>query len=332
VIFPYLVGLLSPMKAPITYLLLAINLAVFVGTYADYNKSDSQLDSFLDDDLFIATQGSAFAVMIQKEPVKFSETLRDLARSAGLHEKGSLEVLGGFAMRNTDFMSRAQTFSFGGDEVAVSHWRKRLKEFMAVQDHNPSYRWGLSKVHDNWINWFTYQFAHAGFSHLFWNMVFLLIFGCFVESQLGGSFVAIGYVGGGLIGALSYSMLSGISYSPLVGASGAITGLIGLVAVGWWRKEPLQFLYVLIPTKDYMGVARLPSWLLGLVYLLPDLSHYLASSKEVGSVAYSAHIGGASFGALIAVGVIAGVLPKKQTAPALQTPSAFTEDSERIAS
>jgi membrane associated rhomboid family serine protease len=228
-------------------------------------------------------------------------------------------------MRNNDFMSRAQTFNFGGDDIAIAHWRKRLKDFMKVQDANPSYRWGLSRVHGGWMNWFTYQFAHAGFSHLFWNMIFLMIFGCFVESQLGSSFVAIGYIVGGLAGAWSYSVLSGISYSPLVGASGAVSGLIGLVTVAWWRREHLPFLYMLIPSREYMGIKLLPSWLLGLVFLLPDLSHYLSSTKEVGSVAYSAHIGGALFGALIAFGVTSGLLPKKEKAPQIVTPKLFEQ-------
>ncbi len=331
-IFPYLAGFLSPLKAPITYLLLALNLVVFFGTYHSYVASDKQLDDFLDDDAFIETQGSAFAIMIQKEPAKFSQTLRLLASGAVAQEKGSREVLGGFAMRNTEFMSRAQTFAFGGDAVAVAHWRERLKDFQALQDTNPSYRWGLSRVHNEWLNWFTYQFAHAGFSHLFWNMVFLLIFGCFVESQLGGSYVAIGYIASGVCGAWTYSLLSGISYSPLVGASGAVSGLIGMVTVAWWQKEPLPFLYVLIPTKGYMGIARLPSWLLGLVYLLPDFSHYLESSKEVGSVAYSAHIGGASFGALVAFGLLKGLLPKKERAPVLETPELLENQSDELAS
>lgn len=330
-IFPYLAGFLSPLKAPITYLLLVLNVVVFVSTLSAYNKSDVALDEFLDDTTFIRTQGSAFAAMIQKEPAHFSETLRSLAKAASRNEKLSLEALGGLALRNNSFMARAQTFNFGGDEVAVRNWRERLKEFMKIQDANPSYRFGLSQVHNEWLNWFTYQFAHAGFSHLFWNMIFLLIFGCFIESQLGGSFVAIGYVVGGLAGAWAYSALSGISYSPLVGASGAVSGLIGLVTVAWWRRERLPFLYMLIPSRDYMGIALLPSWLLGLVYLLPDLSHYLSSSKEIGSVAYSAHIGGAAFGALIAFGVIAGVLPKKEKAPPLETPSVFESQDNRAA-
>jgi membrane associated rhomboid family serine protease len=330
-IFPYLAGFLSPLKAPITYLLLAINVVVFAATFGAYTKSDAALDQFLDDETFIRTQGSAFAAMIEKEPTKFSQTLRSLSSAASRNEKLSLEALGGFALRNNDFMSRAQTFNFGGDEIAVEQWRAKLKQFMKLQDSNPSYRWGLSRVHAGWRNWFSYQFAHAGFAHLFWNMIFLLIFGCFVEARLGGSFVAIGYIIGGLAGAWAYSALSGISYSPLVGASGAVSGLIGLVTAAWWGRERLPFLYMLIPTREYMGIALLPSWLLGLVYLLPDLSHYLASSKEMGSVAYSAHIGGALFGALIAVGVRTGFLPVRRSAPLVQEPTAFDTGDSRAA-
>lgn len=295
-----------------TYLLLALNVFVFGVTYSSYTRSDQALDEFFDDDSFIQTQGSAFAVMIMREPQIFSETLRVLAKSAVAQEKNARELLGGFAMRNTAFMARAQTYAFGGDEIAIEHWRKRLKQFMAIQNQNPSYRFGVSQVHNEWINWFTYQFAHAGFQHLFWNMVFLLVFGCFVELRFGSSFVAVGYIVGGVVGAATYAGLSGISYSPLVGASGAISALIGLVTVACAGRERLSFLYVLIPVRGYMGLALLPSWLLALVYLLPDLSHYVASSREVGSVAYSAHMGGAFFGALVALILRMGLIPVKK--------------------
>ncbi len=323
-IFPYLAGILSPLRAPVTYLLLAINLFVFFGTYKTFESSDAQLDQYLDDRQFLTTQGAAFAVMIGREPRKFSPTLQSMAKSSEMHDQLALEALGGFALRNPDFMSRAQTFNFGGDEIAVETWRKKLLAFQKVQDLNPSFRWGVSQLHNSWTNWVSYQFSHAGFAHLFWNMVFLMIFGCFVEVMLGGAYVAVAYVAGGLVGAWAYSCLSGISYSPLVGASGAISGLIGLVAVAWWRAEKLPFLYVLIPVREYMGITRLPSWLLALVFLLPDLSHYVASSREVGSVAYSAHLGGAAFGAMIAAGILLGWLPKKKTAPELQVPLLLT--------
>lgn len=313
-IFPYLAGFLSPLRAPVTYLLLLLNVLVFVGTYIDFEKSNLQIDQFLDNQ-FLSTQGSAFAVMIDKEPAKFSATLRSLAKEGLNHDSNTLQALGGFALRNSDFMSRAQTFEFGGDEIAIANWRTKLIQFQKIQNLNPSFRWGISELHNDWKNYFSYQFSHAGFAHLFWNMIFLVIFGGFVELTLGGTYVAVAYLIGGFLGAVSYSALSGISYSPLVGASGAVSGLIGLVTVAWWRRENLPFLYVLIPVPEYMGFAKLPSWLLGLVFLLPDLSHYLASSREVGSVAYSAHIGGALFGSFIAFGVLGGWLPQKLTAP-----------------
>lgn len=314
-IFPYLAGFLSPLKAPVTYFLLFINLLVFGVTAVDFDSSSAAIDSFLDDD-FLNVQGSAFAAMIAREPQKFSVTLKTLAdETRGSNDVNALQALGGFALRNTDFMSRAQTFDFGGDEIAISRWRQKLVQFQKIQDENPSYRYGLSEMHQEWRNYFSYQFSHAGFAHLFWNMVFLVLFGCFVEKMLGGTFVIITYVAGGFLGAVVYSLLSGISYSPLVGASGAVSALIGLVTVAWWRREKLPFLYMLIPTPEYIGFALLPSWLLGLVFILPDVSHYLSSSREVGSVAYAAHIGGALFGSVIAGGVLAGWLPSKKTEP-----------------
>jgi membrane associated rhomboid family serine protease len=315
-IFPWLSGLLRPSKAPITYLFLFLNCLVYLGTYQNFDVADAQLDTYLEDDSFLETQGSAFAVMIAKEPKAFSGPLRALALRASKADSNARRTLGGFALRNSEFMNRAQTYSFGGDEVAVGRWRMRLLEFQKLQDTNPSYLWGLSEKHNSWMHFFTYQFAHAGFAHLFWNMLFMLIFGCFVESRLGGSFVALAYVGGGLAGALLFAKLSGISYSPLVGASGAVSGLIGLVAFGWWKRERVRYLYLLLPTPDYMGVAFLPSWILGIVFLLPDLSSYLSSTKELGSVAYTAHLGGAAFGALMAFAYSRGWLVNEIETPA----------------
>ena len=145
-IFPYLAGILSPLRAPVTYLLLLLNLLVFVGTYVDFEESNSQIDQFLDDQ-FLSTQGSAFAVMIDREPAKFSKTLRTLSKDGLNHDSVSLQALGGFALRNTDFMSRAQTFEFGGDEIAIAQWRTKLVRFQQIQNLNPSFRWGLSELH-----------------------------------------------------------------------------------------------------------------------------------------------------------------------------------------
>lgn len=307
-IFPWLVGLLRPSRAPVTYLLLFLNVLVYLGTYQNFESADRQLDTFLEDESFMQTQGAAFAVMIEKEPTRFSLALRGLSARARRADSSAQRALGGFALRSNDFMSRAETYSFGGDDVAIGRWKLRLAEFQKIQDENPSYLWGLSQKKSDWIHYFTYQFAHAGFAHLFWNMLFMVIFGCFIETRMGASFVALSYVGGGLAGACLFSWLSGVSYSPLVGASGSVSGMMGLVAFAFWKRERLKFLYFLLPSPDYMGIALLPSWLLAVVYLIPDLSNYLSSTRELGSVAYTAHMGGAALGAAMALAYLRGWL------------------------
>ena len=307
-IFPILRGLLSPVLTPITFLLFSLNILVFVSTLEIYEEADKKLDAILGDHTFMDTQGAAFSRMIEREPAKFSSTLRQLAVKSLEGDRESRRALGNLAIRNVNFMSRAEGYDFGGDEVAMAAWRKSFLELKEVQAVHPTYLWGLSRLKNDWIQYVSYQFSHSGLFHLFWNMIFLLIFGGFVETRLGGSFVILSYLGGGLLGALSFSTLSGISSSPLVGASAAVSALIALVGVTWLGREKLRFFYWLLPAEGYFGFAMLPSWLVLLVTLLPDVSGYIGASSDFGSVAYSAHLGGAAFGALMALAFRAGWL------------------------
>jgi membrane associated rhomboid family serine protease len=130
-------------------------------------------------------------------------------------------------------------------------------------------------------------------------MVFLLIFGVFTESVVGSLWTLVTYISAGVAGAGSFALLSGISSSPLVGASAAISGLMGFVIVMCWGQK-VKFFFWLLPIRGYFGFAMLPAWVLAVVYMLPDVSGYLSSVNDFQSVAYSAHIGGSLCGALIA--------------------------------
>jgi len=324
VIFPILRGLLAPRFAPVTFLFFALNLIVFLATFDSFQEMDTRMDEFLGDHSFIQTQGLAFAVMIERGGPHFSGTLHRLATKALSADDEAKKILGSLAVRNVDFMNEAQKFDFGGDEVAIRAWREKFAELLEIQNQHPSYQWGLSRVKDGWIQYLTYQFSHSGFLHLFWNMVFLLIFGVFLESELGPSFVAITYVGSGFIGACSYALLSGVSSSPLVGASASVSGLMSLVGLAWFKKEKVRFFYWLLPIQGYFGFVALPSWVILIISFVPDLSGYLGASREFGSVAYSAHIGGALFGALIAVLYRTGLM-HREVQPAS---TGATSDSE----
>lgn len=312
-IFPILKGLVSPTLAPMTFLLFALNLMVFVITLDDYDRADHAMDNMISDSSFLEVQGSLFSVMIDREQKIFTPMLQALAKKALDSEadsKESKKLLGSLAIRNIEFMNRADTYEFGGDQIAIESWRRKFTDFKDLQDQHPSYLWGISRIKKDWIQFVTYQFAHSGVLHLFWNMVFLLVFGAFVETTLGGSFVILTYLGSGLLGAYIFSFMSGISSAPLVGASAAVSGLIALVGFGWLRREKLKFFFWLLPMEGYFGFVNLPSWLIIIVSLIPDVTGYLGASREFGSVAYSAHIGGAVWGAGIAALFALGVLKK----------------------
>ena len=314
-IFTYLKGLLSPAMAPITYFLVAINVFVFAVTFESYEIADSRLDTLMDETSFIETQGSAFAVMIKREPKTFSKTLRQLSDHALGGEADSRRLLGSLAMRNVTFMERAETYDFGGDEIALGTWREKFTELKEAQGDHPSYQWGLSQGRGGWLQWITYQFSHSGFMHLFWNMAFLIVFGCFIETTLGGSFVILTYLVSGLVGAAIFSKLSGISSSPLVGASASVSGLMSLVAFYWMKRDKVKFFYWLLPVDGYFGFVALPSWLVLVVSFLPDIAGYIAASEDLGSIAYSAHLGGGLWGGAVALLLTFGVFKNEHDEP-----------------
>jgi membrane associated rhomboid family serine protease len=298
-IIPYLRGLLSPLKTPLTYFLFLLNVLVFAATWQSSDLSQSELDSIFENKEFLQTQGLVFAQLIAHQPQKFSPLLRQLSVTAQKGDRSTVSLMGNLALRNNIFMDEASHAPFLGDQVAFEKWQLDFKKLNEIQNENPSYSWGLSRHNTAWPVWFLYQFAHSGFAHLFWNMVFLLIFGVFAESLSGGLCTLICYLGAGLAGAASFALLTGISSSPLVGASAAVSGLMGFVVVFCWRQR-VKFLFWLLPVQGYFGFVMLPVWVLFLVYLLPDLSGYLSSVSDFQSVAYGAHLGGTLFGALMA--------------------------------
>lgn len=291
---------MKPHLAPLTYFLFAVNVFVFMSTYDRFKVADHKMDVYLTDERFLSTQGSAFGVLIRDEPKLFSKMFRQLEDAELFGDMEARKRLGSLAFRNHDFMIRADSYDFHGDEIALKEWHTKFVELKRLQNQHPSFQWGVSENHDTIVNWLTYQFAHSGFAHLFGNMLFLLIFGTFVELKLGSSFVILTYLGAGLLGVCSFSLLSGITTSPLVGASAAISGLISLVAFGFWGKK-LKYFYWFFPLRGYYGFVMLPSWIVLMLYMLPDLAGYFEAVPELGSIAYTAHIGGATFGFLMAM-------------------------------
>ena len=137
---------------------------------------------------------------------------------------------------------------------------------------------------------FTSMFLHGGFLHLFGNMLFLWIYGDNVEHRLGRPRYVAAYLGAGVLATLSHAALNAGSAVPMVGASGAISGVLGFYFV-WFPRNRVRLWLMLFPFFMY-APARL---VLGLYLVVDNLLPFLVT-QGAGGVAYGAHIGGFAVG------------------------------------
>jgi membrane associated rhomboid family serine protease len=136
----------------------------------------------------------------------------------------------------------------------------------------------------------TSLFLHGGFMHLAGNMLFLFIFGDNVEFRLGRLRYLLTYLGCGIAATLFFALFSADSQVPLIGASGAISGVLGCYFL-WFPRNRVRcflFLFPIIMTSIYLS-ARL---VLGFYLLIDNLLPFLLTSSAAGGVAHGAHIGG----------------------------------------
>ena len=129
----------------------------------------------------------------------------------------------------------------------------------------------------------SYTFLHAGFGHLFFNMLMLYFFGPRLEHRLGSKgFVWLYFLSG--IGGAVFSVLFARD-SPVVGASGAILGVFtGFVM--FWPREKI-YIYFVLPVE---------AWIIGVLYLGGTLWAGFVNPSAGSNVAHFAHLGGLVFG------------------------------------
>ena len=133
----------------------------------------------------------------------------------------------------------------------------------------------------------SHMFLHGGILHLAGNMLFLWVFGVNLEEQLGHVLFAAFYLACGLVAALAYVLSDPGSMVPMVGASGAIAGVMGGYVLLFPRARiDVMFYFVLL-----YKIWPVPAWVvLGLWFALQVGSEIIAGTS--GGVAHMAHIGG----------------------------------------
>lgn len=191
-------------------------------------------------------------------------------------------VLGLIALNVLIFLLELSQPSEGALQSFIQAWGVVPREYTTATDLPPTIPLPF------WTTLFTSMFLHGGWMHLGGNMLYLWIFGDNLESVMGSVRFAIFYLACGLAASFAHIAFGGGSTMPAVGASGAISGVLGGYLVLFPRNR------VRVLTRG--GVAAVPAILvLGLwifIQMINGVGSLANTSETGGGVAYMAHIGG----------------------------------------
>jgi membrane associated rhomboid family serine protease len=142
----------------------------------------------------------------------------------------------------------------------------------------------------------TSMFLHGDFIHFLGNMVFLWIFGDNVEDRLGHVTFLAFYVGCGLLAAMAQVVSDPGSFAPMIGASGAIAGVMGAYFVIYPHSKVLTAVFLVL----FLDIVEVPAvFFLGVWFLLQVLHGAMSSEVTGEAVAFWAHAGGFLAGLLV---------------------------------
>ncbi len=146
----------------------------------------------------------------------------------------------------------------------------------------------------DWANLFTYAFLHGDWLHLLSNMLFLWIFGDNIEDAMGHVKFVVFYLLCAVLAGLTHLAFNFDSNGPLIGASGAVAGVMGAYILLYPHARVLVLLRIVIPIP--LPIPAL--WMLG-VWIVVQIVNVVLGSQE--PVAWWAHLGGVAAGALLAI-------------------------------
>ncbi len=168
--------------------------------------------------------------------------------------------------------------------------------------------WGLVPADFSWLDVLTSMFLHGGLLHFGGNMLYLWIFGDNIEDRMGhGRFMGF-YLLCGIAAALAQTLTNPASQVPMVGASGAIAGVMGAYFVLYPRSR----IVTLVPIFVFIHIMEVPAiFFLGIWFLMQFLSGVgsMGVEADVGGIAFWAHVAGFAAGL---VGVFAFRQPARQ--------------------
>ena len=169
------------------------------------------------------------------------------------------------------------------------------RRMMEEDDDEPRFPLALDPERFSFVQLFSYQFVHGNLLHLIGNMIFLFVFGNAINAKLGHAAFIVCYLLLGAMGGVGWLIFG--NGLPMVGASGAIMGIIGIFLI-LYPKNDVTILVLWRGGGNSFDVSAY--WVIG-TYLVLDL---IGTLREGQGIAYVAHLFGEIFGMAAGVGFV----------------------------
>ncbi|MEW6125757.1 MAG: rhomboid family intramembrane serine protease [Acidobacteriota bacterium] len=209
-----------------------------------------------------------------------------------------------------DEQTAIRSFGKSRADALVEKFNSEFASYEKAVSEHVYYQFGLAP-NGKWKfpQLITHMFMHGGIMHLVGNMLFFFALGGALEERWGRGLFIVFYIFIGWCACLPYLIKP--DHLPLIGASGAISGVMGAFAASMsktrikvgWLSIPLAIFFLLMKKKPF-GIIRIPAYIVLGLYFIADYSSLITSridKEAMGGVAYLAHVSGFFFGVFFAL-------------------------------
>ena len=219
------------------------------------------------------------------------------------------------------------------DEVTRAEQQEELnrmsEEFKELLNSIPYRKWGFIPARKTLPGFFCYMFLHSGWLHLIGNLFLFYLCGPFIEDRWGKLIYIPFYLLAGIFSAFMFAVHYPTFDAPLIGASGAVSGIMGAFLITNWKTKIRFFYYFSFFIR---GTFSAPAWLMLPIWVLMEfINANIMDSINVGEggggVAHWAHVWGFVFGVLIALGMKYLKIEEKYINPVIQAKMTYVNPS-----
>lgn len=233
-----------------------------------------------------------------------------------------MEELQEFAELNPGFEQE----DFSSDE-SLTEYQRLVEKLEEMNRERLFGRYGFVPSRQEWRDAISSLFLHGGWMHLLGNLYLLWLCGCCIEDIWGRPVYALLYVTSGLVACLAHAAAFPESQAPLVGASGAIAGLMGAFLVRL-HSTRIRFFYMY---WVHWGTFHAPAWVMLPLWLCSQLFYALAYG-DGSPVAFWAHVGGFLFGAMAALFIKLTLVEEAFLAPSIEQKTMLFAQNPKVMS